>query len=80
MQTQWGAAEGGASVFFVSAHLSFYIMNMHGYSLYGGVRFRPRRGVKGGKKILKHVLGPNLKFCGLEGKIHAKIHVTWDLV
>ena len=38
---------------------------------------RPRRGVKGGRKILKHALGPNLKFCGLEGKIHAKIHVTW---
>ena len=33
-QTQWGAAEGGASVFFVSAHLSFYIMNIYGYSLY----------------------------------------------
>ena len=29
-----GAAEGGASVFFVSAHLSFYIMNVYGYSLY----------------------------------------------
>ena len=29
-----GAAEGGASVFFVSAHLSFYIMNIYGYSLY----------------------------------------------
>ena len=28
------AAEGGASVFFVSAHLSFYIMNIYGYSLY----------------------------------------------
>ena len=28
-----GAAEG-ASVFFVSAHLSFYIMNIYGYSLY----------------------------------------------
>ena len=44
IQTQWGgrrrrppiggAAEGGASVFFVSAHLSFYIMNIYGYSLY----------------------------------------------
>ena len=29
-----GAAEGGASVFFVSAHLSFYIMHIYGYSLY----------------------------------------------
>ena len=29
-----GAAEGGASVFFVSAHLFFYIMNIYGYSLY----------------------------------------------
>ena len=29
-----GAAEGGASVFFVSAHLSFYIMNIYGSSLY----------------------------------------------
>ena len=28
------AAEGGASVFFVSAHLSFYIMNIYGNSLY----------------------------------------------
>ena len=42
-----------------------------------GVRFKPRRGVKGGKKILKHVLGPNLKFCGLEGKIHAKMGSAW---
>ena len=32
-----GAAFGGrpiGSVFFVSAHLSFYIMNIYGYSLY----------------------------------------------
>ena len=29
-----GAAEGGASVFFVSAHLFFYIMNIYTYSLY----------------------------------------------
>ena len=29
-----GAAEGGASVFFVSAHFSFYIMTIYGYSLY----------------------------------------------
>ena len=29
-----GAAEGGASVFFASAHLSFSIMNIYGYSLY----------------------------------------------
>ena len=29
-----GAAEGGASVFFVSVHLSFYTMNIYGYSLY----------------------------------------------
>ena len=29
-----GAAEGGASVFFVCAHLSFYMMNIYGYSLY----------------------------------------------
>ena len=29
-----GTAEGGASVFFVSAQLSFYIMNIYGYSLY----------------------------------------------
>ena len=28
------AAEGGASVFFDSAHLSFYIMNIYGYSVY----------------------------------------------
>ena len=28
------AAEGGASVFFVSAHLSVSIMNIYGYSLY----------------------------------------------
>ena len=28
------AADSGASVFFVSAHLSFYIMNIYGYSLY----------------------------------------------
>ena len=28
------AAEGGASVFFVSAHLFFHIMNMYGYSIY----------------------------------------------
>ena len=34
MSSHWGAAEGGASVFFVSAHVSFYIMNIHGYSLY----------------------------------------------
>ena len=27
------AAEGGASVFFVSAHLFSYIMNIYGYSL-----------------------------------------------
>ena len=30
----WGAAEGGASAFFVSAHILFYIMNIYGYSLY----------------------------------------------
>ena len=29
-----GAAEGGVSVFFVSAHLPFYIMNIYGYSSY----------------------------------------------
>ena len=29
-----GAAEGGASVFFVSAHLSFYIGHIYGVSLY----------------------------------------------
>ena len=29
-----GAAEGGASVFFVSAHSILYIMNIYGYSLY----------------------------------------------
>ena len=29
-----GAAEGGASVFFVSAHLFFYVMNIYGCSLY----------------------------------------------
>ena len=29
-----GAVEGGASAFFVSAHLFFYIMNIYGYSLY----------------------------------------------
>ena len=29
-----GAAEGGASVFFVAAHVFFYIMNIHGYSFY----------------------------------------------
>ena len=32
-----GAAFGGrpiGSVFFVSAHLSFYVMNIYGYSLY----------------------------------------------
>ena len=29
-----GTAEGGASVFFVSAHLFFYIMNIYGYSFY----------------------------------------------
>ena len=28
------AAEGGASVFFVSAHLFSCIMNIYGYSLY----------------------------------------------
>ena len=28
------AAEGGASVFFVSAHLFVYIMNIYRYSLY----------------------------------------------
>ena len=28
------AAEGGASVFFVSPHLLFYSMNIYGYSLY----------------------------------------------
>ena len=29
-----GAAEGSASVFFVSAHFLFYIMNIYGYPLY----------------------------------------------
>ena len=29
-----GAAEGGASVFFVAAHVFFYSMNIHGYSFY----------------------------------------------
>ena len=29
-----GAAEGDASMFFVSAHLFLYIMNIYGYSLY----------------------------------------------
>ena len=29
-----GTAQGGTSVFFVSAHSIFYIMNIYGYSLY----------------------------------------------
>ena len=28
----WGVAEGGASVFFVSAHSLSYVLNIYGYS------------------------------------------------